>query len=127
MEIRKILLVDDEADIRKVANISLAKVGKFEVILAESGAEGLEKAAAEKPDLIILDMMMPEMDGLTTFSRLRENDSTKEIPVIFMTAKTQASEKQHYLDCGAIGVISKPFDPMTLSNEVKAIVSRASQ
>lgn len=123
MEIRKILLVDDEIDIRKVAKLSLERIGKFEVVLAESGAEGIEKARSEKPDLIILDMMMPDMDGLTTFDNLKNDEETKAIPIIFMTAKAQELEKQQYFERGAIGVITKPFDPMGLPGEITKIVN----
>lgn len=123
MEVKKLLLVDDEPDIRKVASISLEKIGKFELLTAASGEEALSIAESGKPDLIILDMMMPGMDGMTAFRKLAENPATAGIPVIFMTAKSQAHEKAEYMAAGARGVIVKPFDPMKLPQEIRDIAS----
>ncbi|HZI11668.1 MAG TPA: response regulator, partial [Myxococcus sp.] len=91
-------------------------------VLASSGAEALEKAAAEKPDLILLDVMMPVMDGPTTFAKLRAQEATAHTPIIFMTAKIQKQEVARYLELGALGVIGKPFDPMTLPQEIRKLV-----
>ena len=121
MELKRILLIDDEEDIRRVASISLEKIGKFELVTAASGEEGIAVASREMPDLIILDMMMPGMDGFTTIARLKETEGVSNIPVIFMTAKTQLTEKSDFIASGACGVIEKPFDPMTLSDEVRRI------
>jgi CheY-like chemotaxis protein len=123
MEVKKILLVDDDDDIRKVAGISLVKIGKFELLTAACGEEGLHIAEAEKPDMIILDMNMPGMDGLEVLEKLRENPATASIPVMFMTAKTQARDKEDYMARGACGVIEKPFDPMSISNEIRKIAA----
>ncbi len=123
MRLNRILLVDDEPDIRMVAGLSLRKIGGYEVLDAESGPEGLCIAESNSPDLIILDVMMPEMDGLTTLRKLRENPNTCNIPIIFMTARVQKTEIELYMKSGAIGVIEKPFDPMSISARVAAIAS----
>ncbi|MBM7113913.1 response regulator [Archangium primigenium] len=122
MPIRKVLLVDDEADIRTIGQLSLSRVGKWETVLAASGDEALMKADAERPDLILLDVMMPGMDGPTTLARLRAQASTAQTPVIFMTAKIQKHEVARYLELGAVGVIGKPFEPLTLPAEIKKLV-----
>jgi CheY-like chemotaxis protein len=122
MTIRKVLLVDDEDDIRTIGRVSLSRVGGWQTVLASSGAEALTKAAAERPDLILLDVMMPGMDGPTTFGQLRAQEVTAKTPIIFMTAKIQKQEVARYLELGAVGVIGKPFDPMTLPAEIKRLL-----
>jgi two-component system, OmpR family, response regulator len=122
MPIRKVLLVDDEADIRTVGHLSLSRLGGWETVLAASGAEAVTRAATERPDLILLDVMMPGMDGPSTFTQLRAQEATALIPVIFMTAKTQKQEVARYLELGAVGVICKPFDPVTLPSEIKRLL-----
>ena len=122
MTIHKVLLVDDEDDIRKIGQLSLSRVGKWQTVLASSGAEALAQAAAERPDLILLDVMMPGMDGPTTLTQLRAQEATAHTPVIFMTAKIQKQEVARYLELGAVGVIGKPFDPMTLPAEIKKLL-----
>lgn len=117
----RVLHVDDEPDIREIARVALGDVGGLEVVSAGSGVEGLREAASWKPDLILLDVMMPGMDGPTTLTRLRDCPDTAGIPVIFMTAKVRGHEIDHYMTLGAMGVISKPFDPMTLADEVRTI------
>jgi two-component system OmpR family response regulator len=121
MKISKILLVDDDPSIRRITQIGLTGVGKFEVVLASSGTEALDLVISEKPDLILLDVMMPRMDGPATLSKLRELGVLDHVPVIFMTAKVQKQEVEAYLELGACGVVSKPFDPMTLSAQVQEI------
>ena len=123
MEIRTVLLVDDEDDIRTVGSLSLEQVGQWKVLLASSGEEALEKAAHAKPDLILLDVMMPGMDGPETLAKLRSAEASAGIPVIFMTAKVQRHEVARYNELGAAGVIAKPFDPMTLPDEIRRIAS----
>lgn len=118
MPIEKVLLVDDDNDLRRIAQISLKNVGKWTVLLASSGAEALKIAIEQNPDVILLDVMMPGMDGPTTLSELRRNLRTASIPIIFLTAKVQTHEVDDYIDMGAIGVIAKPFDPMVLPNEI---------
>ena len=116
----RILVVEDEPDIRAVAKLALEAIGHFTVKLCSSGAEALETAPGFAPDLILLDVMMPGMDGPTTLQRLRANPATAAIPVIFLTAKAQASEVSKYKSLGALDVIPKPFDPMTLAAQVRA-------
>lgn len=117
----RILYVEDEPDIRAIAKLALEVVGGFAVELCGSGQEALEKADAFEPDLILLDVMMPGMDGPTTMEALRNHAPTARLPIAFMTAKVQASEVQRYTDLGAIGVIAKPFDPMQLAETVKRL------
>ena len=119
---RKILLIDDEDDIREVATMTLETMAGFEVITAPNGIAGIAKAESERPEAILLDVMMPGIDGMTTFQRLQESETTRSIPVIFMTAKVQAADRKRLADLGARGVIAKPFDPMTLSDEVLALL-----
>lgn len=119
----RILYVEDEPDIRTIAKLALETVGGFTVEICSSGQEALEKAGAFRPDLILLDVMMPGMDGPTTMEALRKDSATATLPIAFMTAKVQASEVQRYTDLGAIGVIAKPFDPMQLAETVKRLWS----
>lgn len=120
-KLKSILLVEDEPDIQEIARLSLESFGDFSVHICSSGKDALKKVPEIMPDLIILDMMMPVMDGLTTLKLLRENETIKHIPVIFMTAKAQSNEMKRYIDSGAIGAISKPFDPLKLVNEIEDI------
>ena len=120
-----LLLVDDEIDIRTIAALSLSVVGGWNVTLAASGREALEQVTRHRPDVVLLDLMMPEMDGLATMRRLRALDGSPSMPVIFLTARTQRSEIERCLDQGAAGVIAKPFDPMTLPMDVDRIVRGA--
>jgi CheY-like chemotaxis protein len=122
--LNRILYVEDEADIRVVAEIALEVVGGFTVTSCASGAEALDCAARVQPDLLLLDMMMPGMDGLSTLEALRAHPATAATPVIFMTAKVQPAEVAHYKSVGALEVISKPFDPMALAEQIRSIWSR---
>ena len=122
MEIRKILLAEDEADIRKVAQISLQFRGGWEVLLATDGEDCLAKAAQDRPDLILLDCMMPKLDGYETCRRLKQDPALREIPVIFLTAKAQEAEVRKGLSLGAVGYLIKPFNPMSLAAEIRKIL-----
>ena len=122
MEIHKVLLVEDEADIRKVAQISLQFRGGWAVTLAADGEECLRMATTDRPDLILLDCMMPKMDGYETCRRLKGDSSLREIPVIFLTAKSQESEVRKGLALGAVGYLIKPFNPMSLAAEIREIL-----
>lgn len=122
--VQKVLLVDDEPDIRTIGQVSLRSVGRLQVALAGSGEEALAACARDRPDVILLDVMMPELDGPSTLARLQADPLLAGIPVIFMTAKVQKHEIRRYLDLGAVGVIAKPFDPMQLPAQVRAIVER---
>jgi len=115
----RILHVDDEPDIREVVDVALGLNPDFEVRACASGAEAVTAAAEWLPFLILLDVMMPGMDGPATLAQLRKNAPTATIPVIFMTARAQAREVERFLALGAQGVISKPFDPMTLAFQVQ--------
>ena len=123
MQIGRVMMVDDDPSIRKIGEICLTRVGKWEVALASSGQEALDMGPTFRPDLILLDVMMPGMDGTTTIKLLQEQEETASIPVIFMTAKVQSHEVEKYSKLGALGVITKPFDPMTLPSEIMALVN----
>jgi CheY-like chemotaxis protein len=118
----KVLIIDDEEDTRSIASMSLSILGGIDVVEAESGEEGIAKAEAEQPDAILLDMMMPVMDGENTLSALQSNAGTQKIPVIFLTAKAMSSEIERLKRMGAAGVLTKPFDPTVLASQVKAIL-----
>lgn len=120
-ELKKILHVDDEPDIREIVKLTLQEIGGYQVLSCESGQAALDQAAGFAPDLILMDVMMPEMDGPTTYKKMQSDDSIRHMPVIFMTAKAQAHEIDEYLQLGGIGAIIKPFDPATLSDEIEQI------
>lgn len=122
--LNRILLVDDEPDIREVVSLALEAVGGFTVEVGGSAVEALQKAVEFAPELILLDVMMPGTDGPGVLRMLRELPATLEIPVIFMTAKVQPQEIVRFKNLGAVDVIAKPIDPMTLSATVNAIWSR---
>jgi CheY-like chemotaxis protein len=115
---RRILIIDDEDDIREVAALSLETVAGWEVTMAGSGAAGIVKALEQRPDAILLDVMMPMMDGPTTFRELRALPETANIPVILLTAKVQAADQKRFSDLGVSGVMFKPFDPLTLAGDI---------
>lgn len=117
----RILYVEDEPDIRTVARMALEMIGGFEVKICSSGEEAVCEAEDFAPDMILLDVMMPGMDGPSTLEALRKKASLADTPVAFMTAKVQPAEVAHYKSLGARDVIAKPFDPMTLADQVKAI------
>jgi CheY-like chemotaxis protein len=118
MSAKRILIIDNESYIQEVAQISLETVAGWEVITASSGREGLVKAEAEQPDAILLDVMMPEMDGLTTFQELQANPATQHLPVILLTAMVQSGERSRYTQLGLKATIAKPFDPLSLAQEM---------
>ena len=117
---RKILIIDDEDDIREVAALSLESIAGWEVIVASSGAQGLVRAEEQMPDAILLDVMMPGMDGPTTFQELRRNPATAGIPVLLLTAKVQGSDQRRFADLGVEAVLFKPFDPLKLSAQISS-------
>lgn len=118
MPSKQILVIDDEADIREVAQLSLEVTTGWRVFTAASGSEGLNLAAIHHPDVILLDIMMPDMDGLTTWQHFQDNPKIQDIPVIFLTAKVQAQEQRRYAQLGATAILTKPFDPTTLGNAI---------
>ena len=115
---RRILIIDDEDDIRQVAALSLETVAGWEVIMASSGIQGIRRAQDEKPDAILLDVMMPGMDGPTTFLELRKIPEIAEIPVILLTAKVQGADQKRFANLGVSAVLFKPFDPLTLAQQM---------
>ena len=121
MSLHRILYAEDEPLIQAVAKLALEKVGGFEVLICSSGTEALEKVAAFAPDLILLDVVMPGLDGPATLQRLRLDPSTANIPVVFLTANAQPAEVAHYISLGAMDVVAKPFNPMTLAAKIRLI------
>lgn len=119
---RKILIIDDEEDIREVAALSLETVAGWDVLVAGSGAAGIVKARENRPDAILLDVMMPGMDGPTTFRELRAIPETSRIPVILLTAKVQAADQKRFSDLGVASVMFKPFDPLVLAREIAEVL-----
>ena len=117
--LQRILYVEDEPDIQAVAQIALETVGGFTLKAFSTGQEAITHAEAFNPDLLLLDVMMPGMDGPSTLAKLRELPALADTPVIFMTAKVQPQEVEHFKALGAIDVIAKPFDPMTLSSQLE--------
>ena len=120
-ELKNILYAEDEADIRSIAQIALEDLSGFNVKYCTNGKETLEAAKTFKPDLLLLDVMMPGMDGPETLQALRKLPELARTPVVFMTAKVQPQEVQGYMALGAMGVIAKPFDPMTLADQLREI------
>jgi CheY-like chemotaxis protein len=118
----KVLVVDDEDDIRRIAMLSLIGVGGMEVAEASGGSEGIRRAREDCPDVILLDMMMPGMDGLATLRALRGNPDTSGIPVVFLTATAMSAEVDRLKALGARGVLIKPFDPMALPGLLRGLV-----
>ena len=123
-ELQRILYVEDDPDIQAIAVMVLETIHGYTLEVCSSGNEVLQKAEAFNPDLILLDVMMPNMDGPETLERLREFPTLAVTPVVFMAAKVQPQEVQAYLDIGAVGVIAKPFDPMTLVDQLREIWER---
>jgi CheY-like chemotaxis protein len=120
--IRQILVIDDDEDIRDVAQVALEVVGGWKVLTASSGREGVQLAETQQPDAILLDVMMPDMDGVETFQQLQANPATRPIPVILLTAKVQYSDRQRFAALEVAGTISKPFKTMTLAEQIAEIL-----
>nr|MBA2348211.1 response regulator [Solirubrobacterales bacterium] len=120
-----ILLVDDDDDIREVAAMSLEAIGGWRVSSARSGSDGVAAALADPPDVILLDVMMPDLDGPATFACLQADPRTSSIPVVLLTAKAQAADRRRMDGLGVAGTLTKPFDPMTLSDQVRALLAGA--
>ena len=114
----RILIIDDEDDIREVAALSLEATANWEILTASSGREGIETAAREKPEAILMDVMMPEMDGPTTFKHMQANPATAGIPVVLLTAKVQGVDQRRFAGLGVAAVLFKPFDPLTLAAQI---------
>lgn len=122
MNNKRILVIDDEDGVRDIIQITLETVAGWEVIAADGGQEGLEMAIAQQPDAILLDVMMPNLDGPATFKQLQANPKTQHIPTILLTAKAKSSEQQQYANLGVSGVIVKPFDAQNLVNQIRGLL-----
>jgi CheY-like chemotaxis protein len=120
---KRVLIIDDEETIQHVVQYGIRMVAGWDVLKANSGAEGILTAQAEQLDVILLDVMMPEMDGLTTFKKLQADPIARKIPVIFLTAKAQTSEKRQFHDLGVSGVITKPFNSLDLPEQITKILT----
>ena len=115
---RRILIIDDEDDIREVAALSLEMVAGWNVLTANCGLDGIHKACAERPDAILMDVMMPAMDGPTTFREMQKLPDICDIPVLLLTAKVQGVDQRRFAGLGVSGVLFKPFDPLTLAEQM---------
>ena len=118
MSVPTVLVVDDNDDIRELAQLCLETVDGWTVLTAGSGADAIEAAREHQPDAVLLDMMMPGRDGLTTFEHMQSDDATRDIPVLLFTAKLQARDRQVWEGTAIRGTIAKPFDPLTLGEQV---------
>lgn len=121
MALDKILHVEDDESIRVIVEMALVDISGFTLVACEGGHEAISQIAHFTPDLILLDAMMPGMDGLQTLTEIRKMPHCHKIPVVFMTARIQQAEKQEYLDAGAVAVIEKPFDAMSLGDKLESI------
>jgi CheY-like chemotaxis protein len=117
---RNILIIDDEDDIREVAALSLEATAGWKITTASSGADGIRAAADARPHAILMDVMMPGMDGPTTFRQMQQNPEIAGIPVLLLTAKVQGVDQRRFADLGVAGVLFKPFDPLTLADQICA-------
>ncbi len=122
MAAKRILFIDDEEDIKTLARLCLELEAGWEMIAASNGIEGIAIAESQQPDAILLDVMMPGLDGLQTLAKLQVNPKTKHIPTIFITAKAQASDRRRFYAAGAKGVINKPFDSLTLASQISGFL-----
>ena len=122
--LERILYAEDEPDIQQVASLALEMVGGFTLQTCNSGLEAVAEIKEFDPQLLLFDVMMPDMDGPSALARIREMEAYRTTPAIFMTAKVQPNEIQHYLDMGAVDVIAKPFDQMTLATQISEIWAR---
>ena len=115
---RRILIIDDEDDIREVAALSLEATAGWEIFTASSGIEGIAIAAREQPDAILMDVMMPGVDGPTTFHNMQQMPLIAHIPVLLLTAKVQGVDQRRFASLGVAAVLFKPFDPLTLARQI---------
>jgi CheY-like chemotaxis protein len=120
---RKVLVVDDDDDVREITSFALEVVGGWAVVDTDRGAKALVLARDELPDLVLLDVMMPDLDGPATFRRLQDDPRTRHIPVILLTAKVQVGEGRPWDDLAVLGVIAKPFDPMALVEQIDRLLA----
>jgi CheY-like chemotaxis protein len=121
-KLSRVLVVEDDPDIQKVVRMSLKMRGVGEIVTVDNGPDCIEKLATFTPDVILLDVMMPHVDGFETCRQLKENPATSAIPVVFLTARAQKTERDRGLQLGALGYVIKPFDPMTLHDQIIALM-----
>ena len=126
MKLTRVLVVEDDADIQKVIRMSLKMRGVGEVVMVESGPECIERLSGFTPDVILLDVMMPHVDGYETCRRLKQDPATRDIPVVFLTARVQKADRERGMKLGALGYLTKPFDPMTLHDQILALLDEPS-
>ncbi len=126
MKLTRVLVVEDDVDIQKVIRMSLKLRGVSDVVLVETGADCFERLGSFTPDVILLDVMMPHMDGYETCRRLKQDAATREIPVVFLTARVQKADRERGMKLGALGYLTKPFDPMTLHDQILALLKEHS-
>jgi two-component system, OmpR family, alkaline phosphatase synthesis response regulator PhoP len=122
MATKRVLIIDDEETIQTVVQFGIRMTAGWDVFTASSALKGIQTAQIEQPDVILLDVMMPDMDGIATFKALQSHPDTKHIPVIFLTAKAQTSEKRQFHDLGVSGVITKPFNSLDLPDQIAKIL-----
>jgi len=122
--LKRVMLVEDDPDVQTIASMALVDIGEFDLTVCSSGRDALDRIDTVRPQLILLDVMMPDMDGPTTLEQIRRLPLTPQPPIIFMTAKVQPQEQQRYLGLGAIAVIAKPFDPVSLADQLQAAWAR---
>jgi CheY-like chemotaxis protein len=122
--LKKILVVEDDPDVQEVAGLTLTDIGGFEVKVCASAVEALSAVHTFSPDLVLMDVMMPGLDGLEALARLKAHSETASIPVVLMTARSQPQELAHYRRLGCLDVITKPFDPAALPDQLRGIWSR---
>ncbi|HUJ39849.1 MAG TPA: response regulator [Candidatus Acidoferrales bacterium] len=126
MKLTRVLVVEDDADIQKVVRMSLKMRGVGEIVVVDSGSECIERLARFTPDVILLDVMMPHLDGYETCRRIKQDPATCDIPVVFLTARAQKADRERGMKLGALGYVIKPFDPMTLHDQILALFPGAS-
>ncbi len=119
----KVLVIDDEDDIRRIARVCLTRMGNMEVIDAADAAEGLRRAETERPDVVLLDVLMPGTDGPAVLQALRRREATRDIPVVFLTGRAREGDVESLKALGAAGVLPKPFDPLTLAERLRAVLA----
>ena len=122
---RTVLQIDDDADIRELTAFAFELASGIVLLQAAGGAEGIRRALAEKPDLILLDFMMPELSGEDVLKALKKSQETRDIPIVFMSARTTPADEHHMRSLGAQDIIKKPFDPISLPDRVAQLITEA--